>query len=814
MPTVPAPATNRNPHTTTPNRPQAAQFIELLTGNPETSVTFQTFDDSGAKRKRLVAMLHGSLSTHWDALVALNDKGAGIFVTVNATDLQGRLAKNITAVRANVADFDLKDGHKAPEKWPLQPSILVKSGGGFHAYWLREPNGTPNADQYREQQKRIAHTLGTDPRVSDLPRVFRLPGSLHRKQDPIAVEVIHAAPQNTYNATQVEQAFPPIPDPQITKAATILADVWTKGIRHDASMALAGALARVGWPIEETLSFVALICDLAEASSHHEADVRDTYKKHASDGIVTGWNALRELTSKTVVKNTRSALGELVIPRDLPKIWIDIDEYRMADEAEAALASKGAIYQRGGQLVRVLQDDDGAPTIKAFCHASLRERLTACARFIRPSGSDGEITMFPPPQPIVAEVLARGRWSQIPVLTSVCDFPVLTPSGVILDSPGYDPETQLYMQPSITPAMPSSLDDAVRELLEPIDEFPFSPPQSATCVLSAVLSLLARPAIDGPIPLHVFDSNAPGTGKGLLASIVAIIVTGRPLPPGPQTEDEEFRKRIFGVLESGTPIASIDDVKRPLGGGALDRLLTAWPSYSDRRLGVNETVTLPARCVWIATGANVEIADHTLRRVVIARLDTPLERPEERDDFRHKSILEYTRTHRAQLLGAALFVLKAYVDAGRPDQGLRPLGSFESWGLVRNALVFAGLPDPVAAKAATTSSDSGDRGAAAALLAPPGLPAIIEAHGEDYGQQRGIAAAGIMRALGSTGLATIGEPPFPAVREALDQLVRKELTAQRIGYALRRLKGRVIGGHTLLSVRNRLNVTLWCVQEC
>src|SRR5207245_6819950 len=56
------------------------------------------------------------------------------------------------------------------------------------------------------------------------------------------------------------------------------------------------------------------------------------------------------------------------------------------------------------------------------------------------------------------------------------------------------------------------------------------------------------------------------------------------------------------------------------------------------------------------------------------------------------------------LVVAALTMLRAYCAARKPALGLRPMGSFEGWsGLVRGAIVWAGLPDPV-----ETRGDSDD----------------------------------------------------------------------------------------------------------
>ena len=85
----------------------------------------------------------------------------------------------------------------------------------------------------------------------------------------------------------------------------------------------------------------------------------------------------------------------------------------------------------------------------------------------------------------------------------------------------------------------------------------------------------------------------------------------------------------------------------------------------------------------------------TARRVCHIRLESPHERPEERTDVKRPHLLRWVTERREELLAGALTILKAYHLAGRPDFGLKPWGSFESWSaLVRNALVWCGLPDP------------------------------------------------------------------------------------------------------------------------
>ena len=66
----------------------------LATLDPKaTSWTFQTFDDSKRKDQSLTMVYHGTLERHGAALLDMQARGAGVFVTVNETDCTGRKAK-------------------------------------------------------------------------------------------------------------------------------------------------------------------------------------------------------------------------------------------------------------------------------------------------------------------------------------------------------------------------------------------------------------------------------------------------------------------------------------------------------------------------------------------------------------------------------------------------------------------------------------------------------------------------------------------------------------------------------------------------
>lgn len=175
-------------------------------------VTFQTFSDKDElKIKRPgkkdydpnAHIRHGTLTQHHKTLEALNSKGAGVYMMVNAGDGKGRAAKNVLRVRALFIDTD---GAPFPTILPLKPHLIVQSSPGkYHLYW--KVNGLELPD-FAPLQKALAEHYGTDPAVHDLPYVMRLPGFYHRKGEPVMVGLLEASEHPPYTPSDVFTAWP------------------------------------------------------------------------------------------------------------------------------------------------------------------------------------------------------------------------------------------------------------------------------------------------------------------------------------------------------------------------------------------------------------------------------------------------------------------------------------------------------------------------------------------------------------------------------------------------------------------------------
>ena len=294
-----------------------------------------------------------------------------------------------------------------------------------------------------------------------------------------------------------------------------------------------------------------------------------------------------------------------------------------------------------------------------------------------------------PPTPLVKSILATPD-PGLPVLVGIVNTPVFGRNGMLLTTPGYHPDARLLYSPApgfeVPPiAQRPSADEvaAARTLIcdDLLGDFPFvSPSEHAHAVALLLLGFL-RAMIDGPTPLHLIEKPTPGTGATLMVDAIATILTGAGASVMTEgRDDEEWRKRVTAKLRQIPSIVLIDNLRHKLDSSAVAAALTA-PFWEDRILGVSEMVRLPIRCVWIATGNNPEFSNEMARRIVRIRLDAHVERPWQREGFRHPDLMIWVRANRARLVAACLTLCQAWIAAGRP-RGTRTIGSYESWAQV------------------------------------------------------------------------------------------------------------------------------------
>ncbi|MCP4700971.1 MAG: hypothetical protein GY862_29570, partial [Gammaproteobacteria bacterium] len=232
-------------------------------------------------------------------------------------------------------------------------------------------------------------------------------------------------------------------------------------------------------------------------------------------------------------------------------------------------------------------------------------------------------------------------------------------------------------------------------------EFPFISKRDETVhddldlsvVLAGILTAISRRTVPSA-PLIGFDAPKAGSGKSLLVDCTSMIATGRRAAVLSQGKtEEEDEKRLGSLLIKGAgAVVSIDNIERPVRGDLLCSMLTQ-PAVSVRVLGQSKMLDLPTNLSMFATGNSLSFAGDMTRRVLLCRLDPETERPDGREfDL---DLYDYIPKHRDHLLAAALTILRAWKCSGDKVK-ITPFGSFEAWSdLVRSALVWLGMPDPL-----------------------------------------------------------------------------------------------------------------------
>jgi hypothetical protein len=407
----------------------------------------------------------------------------------------------------------------------------------------------------------------------------------------------------------------------------------------------------------------------------------------------------REVMAATGLKAREIMLPKAVPPVDdtAPQgaILVTTRLHEVADQSVEAI--KGKIFARNGVLCEVVTAE------RVYIHdletSRIQDLMSQSATYARTEEA-GPVTVQPPEN--VARVIgARRNHKGIRVLEAITTAPIFLADGSILQDRGYNAQARVYLEPSVVVDVPedASQDDAraaVALFADLLCDFRFAEPADFSSWLAALLSPLVKSATaNAPAPLTCVSAPAPGAGKSLLTDVLAQIVTGGKAEIRPYSRDPaEWAKKLTSFVKAGAPVGVFDNCNGPIGDESLDRLLTA-STWSDRILGASEAPPLPIVTTWLATGNNIEPQGDTVRRVLMVRQVVETERPQERTGFRHNLEGGYALEHRAQLLSAALTILRAYHLAGRPAVGLQSWGSFTTWSsLVRGALVWAGCADP------------------------------------------------------------------------------------------------------------------------
>jgi len=359
-----------------------------------------------------------------------------------------------------------------------------------------------------------------------------------------------------------------------------------------------------------------------------------------------------------------------------------------------AANKKTTIFQMGGRLARLIEDEQGVQA-KPMNEVAAYGHLARIANWVK-IGAQGPVDTKPVRE--VAQDMLVNIDPGLPILEGVVFTPVFDREGRLVIEHGYHAASHLWFHrlPGVdfgeVPRNPTAIElKAALGLLlnDLLVDFPFTADSDRAHALAALLLPLVRRMVRGCTPIHLFESPTPGSGKGLLKDCVSIVALGSLAPVVTITRDEdEARKKITSILSRGQPLVVIDNVRGALDSSQLAAVITT-EIWSDRLLSLNLMVDLPNRATWIVTANNPSLSLENARRCVRVRIDPKTDRPWQRTGFRHEELREWVQANRGKLVHACLVIVQAWIAAGRPP-GPKTLGSFEEWartvgGILQNA---------------------------------------------------------------------------------------------------------------------------------
>jgi putative DNA primase/helicase len=323
--------------------------------------------------------------------------------------------------------------------------------------------------------------------------------------------------------------------------------------------------------------------------------------------------------------------------RPRPVLLQDADVAGALDAFEASVIGLGLpLYQRG-TLVMVIREryrdrcgrEVSGSALRVVTAANLIDFASRHFDVRRPGRKGAELPAMLSHQ-FAAAYLDRGEWG-LPTIGALVQSPVLARSGRIVSTPGFDPESGIYLADTLAGFVaPDTAGwrtevEARRAAKAALDRiaglfahYRFATPADRSVALAALLTPFAVHAgVRGP--LFAFNGTGPGVGKSKLVDAIAVLLTGSRAQAMTQgVSAAEFEKHMLGKVLEGVAMLNIDNVEQPLEGDTLNAVLTQ-ERLSIRPLGTSRTVAVEHRLTLYATGNNLVVRGDMARRVLTCR---------------------------------------------------------------------------------------------------------------------------------------------------------------------------------------------------
>ncbi|GAA2735958.1 hypothetical protein [Actinocorallia aurantiaca] len=294
-----------------------------------------------------------------------------------------------------------------------------------------------------------------------------------------------------------------------------------------------------------------------------------------------------------------------------------------------------------------------------------------------------------PPREILSSVLAAKTWPSVLPLRGVIGAPVLRRDGTLLQHPGYDEATGLYLASKVAlPPVPDTptaeqVYDARDFLLHRfLRDFPWSSAADRANYVALLVTPILRHYTRSLTPFAVIDATMPASGKSILTGGPGMLYGQRVMPWA--YADEELRKSITAVFAEQVGVVIWDNLAE---GTVIDSptlaLLVTAGVWSDRQLGASRNIATVNDRLWMATGNNLQVGGDMASRTVRVHLDPNMPRPEQRDQSRfgipHLDQWITNPANQLTVLWHLLILVLDWTQSGAPRADTLAMRQFTPW---------------------------------------------------------------------------------------------------------------------------------------
>jgi hypothetical protein len=368
------------------------------------------------------------------------------------------------------------------------------------------------------------------------------------------------------------------------------------------------------------------------------------------------------------------------LPDQLSKEWFVLPGENSLSITESAhkiftvIASTETLFQRGGQVVELEQQQDGTYFLEIITPSTFRSRIENYDRTVGAyrATKNGEriLRQVPCPEEKAKALLHSKQAKLLPPVSQVLNSPAIVESGGLLKilGKGYHPENGgILVSTGELPDTPPLL-EAIQALKNLLEDFDFQTPSDRSRAIAAFITPALRIGgfINSHVAIDIAEADQSQSGKTYRQKIVAALYNENPRiisqrKGGVGSLDESFSQ----ALVQGRPFIMFDNLRGKVDSQTLEAFVTCDGMFPARIPHRGEVLVDSTRFLLQITSNGIETTRDLANRASICRIR------KQREGYRFKDypegeLLEHVRFNQPYYLGCVFEVIKEWHSQGKP----------------------------------------------------------------------------------------------------------------------------------------------------